>query len=257
MELWSWLVSFTNFRSLGSIFASGLGNRVWKVTDFGLMMTQVRAVHPLQKPRDVPLGSSGWVKRKFLAVSRKEKYIPSLLYQGYWICNFEKYVRWGCGFATSILFWSRFRFSKKDLEQIPVCERINLLSLKAKYTSCSFIQCNYKRLGHFRFKFYFWGATKTGSCVSLHDGLHDIRIVSAAQLFRWSVSSPRQNNGERWSFCSKISLLLAWDSHYMFRNFLFSTSRQVLHVMSVQREAKQTLRVATFNVLAPCYNWLR
>ena len=138
MELWSWLVPCTNFRSLGSIFASGLGNRVWKVTDFGLMMTQVRAVHPLQKPRDVPLGSSGWVKRKFLAVSRKEKYIPSLLYQGYWICNFEKYVRWGCGFATSILFWSRFRFSKKDLEQIPVCESINLLSLKAKYTSCSF-----------------------------------------------------------------------------------------------------------------------
>ncbi|KAJ7385470.1 hypothetical protein OS493_016554 [Desmophyllum pertusum] len=45
----------------------------------------------------------------------------------------------------------------------------------------------------------------------------------------------------------------------MFRNFLFLTFRRVLHVMSDKTEAKvkHTLRVATFNVLAPCYNWSR
>ncbi|KAM7446230.1 hypothetical protein ABFA07_005445 [Porites harrisoni] len=42
----------------------------------------------------------------------------------------------------------------------------------------------------------------------------------------------------------------------MFRNFLLSTSRRVLYVMTDNQQAKQTLRVATFNVLAPCYNWL-
>ena len=141
MELWSWLVPCTNFRNLGSIFASGLGNRVcrshwfWPDED----TVQVQAVHPLQKPREVPLGRSGWVKWKFLAVSRKEKYIPSLLYQAYWICNFDKYVRWGCGFATSILFWSTgFGFQKKILSRFLFVRGINLLSLKAKYTSCSF-----------------------------------------------------------------------------------------------------------------------
>ena len=53
------------------------------------------------------------------------------------------------------------------------------------------------------------------------------------------------------------SACLAWDSHYMFRNFLLSTSRRVLYAMTDNQQARQTLRVATFNVLAPCYNWLR
>ncbi|XP_058963537.2 uncharacterized protein [Pocillopora verrucosa] len=42
----------------------------------------------------------------------------------------------------------------------------------------------------------------------------------------------------------------------MLRNFCFLTCRRVLHIMSDKSVAKQTVRIATFNVLAPCYNWL-
>lgn len=42
----------------------------------------------------------------------------------------------------------------------------------------------------------------------------------------------------------------------MLRNFLFLTCRRVLHIMSDKLVAKHTLRITTFNVLAPCYNWL-
>lgn len=62
-------------------------------------------------------------------------------------------------------------------------------------------------------------------------------------------------------FCARhlffqISVLLAWDPHYMFRNCLLSISRRILHVMSDQAQAQKPLRVATFNILAPCYNWI-
>lgn len=40
------------------------------------------------------------------------------------------------------------------------------------------------------------------------------------------------------------------------RNFFFLTCRRVLHIMSDKSAAKQTVRIATFNILAPCYNWL-
>lgn len=42
----------------------------------------------------------------------------------------------------------------------------------------------------------------------------------------------------------------------MIRNLLFSNTRRIVHVMSAKAQSKKPLRVATFNVLAPCYNWI-
>ena len=231
-----------------------------EVTDFGLMRIQCRfrPYTPCKNLGKYPLGEVDGSNENFwLSQERKSTFLHCCIK----LIGFAILTNMLGGVAVLRLpFYFEALvsvFKKRSWADSCLWEVLIYYHWKLNTPHALFMQCNYKRLGHFRFKFYFWGATKTGSCVSLHDGVHDIRIVSAAQLFRWSVSSPRQNNGERWSFCSKISLLLAWDSHYMFRNFLFSTSRQVLHVMSVQREAKQTLRVATFNVLAPCYNWLR
>lgn len=85
-----------------------------------------------------------------------------------------------------------------------------------------------------------------------------------AYFFRCSFLSSSQTKtqtSQQTSYYGRLlshgSACLAWDSHYMFRNFLLSTSRRVLYVMTDNQQAKQTLRVGTFNVLAPCYNWLR
>ena len=43
----------------------------------------------------------------------------------------------------------------------------------------------------------------------------------------------------------------------MIRNLLFSSSRRIVNVMSVKAQSQKPVRVATFNILAPCYNWIR
>jgi len=43
----------------------------------------------------------------------------------------------------------------------------------------------------------------------------------------------------------------------MIRNLLFSSSRRIVNVMSVKAQSQKPVRVATFNILAPCYYWIR
>lgn len=43
----------------------------------------------------------------------------------------------------------------------------------------------------------------------------------------------------------------------MIRNLLFSSSRRIVNVMSVKVQSQKPVRVATFNILAPCYYWIR
>ncbi|XP_074615760.1 uncharacterized protein LOC141875164 isoform X1 [Acropora palmata] len=42
----------------------------------------------------------------------------------------------------------------------------------------------------------------------------------------------------------------------MIRNLLFSSSRRIVNVMSVKAQSQKPVRVATFNILAPCYYWI-
>lgn len=43
----------------------------------------------------------------------------------------------------------------------------------------------------------------------------------------------------------------------MIRNLLFSSSRRIVNVMNVKAQSQKPVRVATFNILAPCYYWIR
>lgn len=95
------------------------------------------------------------------------------------------------------------------------------------------------------------GTKKDNIRVTLHNN------YIFAYFFRCSFHHRHKDTNQYGRLLYDGSACLAWESHYMFRNFLLSTSRRVLYVMTDNKQAKQTLRVATFNVLAPCYNWLR